>query len=104
MGIVSGLKNMAVNALGYKTLKTQTNALKTTVVTLLSPQKASRKETFEEALVRLNLTEEDIQKRTQEFKRLLTIFGLLGILIAIYLIYALIEKAWIASLGTLGIL
>lgn len=104
MGIISGFKNIVKNALGVEQIKKQTKSLKGLAEDLLTPEKTTRQETFEEALIRLNLTEADIQKKAIEFKRLSMIFGLLAIALLIYLIYMIFEKALIASLGTLGVL
>jgi intracellular multiplication protein IcmV len=104
MGIISGLSNMVTNALGYDSIKKSAQGIKSMAGELTTAQKAQRKETFEEALVRLNLTEEDIEKRRQEFQKLFRIFSIFGVGLLCYLVYAIFSKAIIASLGTVGIL
>lgn len=47
-------------------------------------QQAEISETFEEAMIRLNLTENDLEDRRQEFKRLFIIFSIISVLIFIY--------------------
>ena len=58
------------------------------------PGKATRQETFEEAMNRLNLTEEDIKKRTIEFNRLIAIMLTLFFLIISYGIYLAWQGSW----------
>ncbi len=103
MGIISGLENMAKNAMGYGRLRKEAQGIKTLASGLSSAQKAAREETFQEALSRLNLTEQDIESREREFKRLVVVFAALGIGVLMYFIYAVTQKALIASLGSLGI-
>ena len=103
MGIISALEKMAKNAIGYARLKKQTQGIKAVAEKLFSTQKAHREETFEEALARLNLTEQDIEKRAHEFKRLVIVFGVIGTGVLIYFVYAVTQKAVIASLGSMGI-
>jgi intracellular multiplication protein IcmV len=104
MGMISGFKNMMANAIGYQRIRQQTRDLKAVAVDMVTPEKSARRETFEEALVRLNLSEEDIQRRTKEFNGLLLVFRIIATVLAIYFIYALWHRYFIASLGTLGIL
>lgn len=104
MGIISGFKNIVKNALGVEQLKKQTQGLKDLAADVFKTEKSTRKESFEAALVRLNLTETDIQKRASEFRRLALIFSMLAIALVIYLFYMVSQKALVASLGTLGIL
>ena len=51
------------------------------------PKKPERKESFSEARNRLNLTEQDIQQRRKEFKRLLRLFLVLWIAVWGYSLY-----------------
>lgn len=103
MGIISGLQNMISNSLGYGRLKKNAQGIKSIAAGLTTTQEATREETFEEALVRLNLTPQDIEKREREFKRLVMIFSILGIVVLGYFIFSVTQKALIASLGSLGI-
>jgi intracellular multiplication protein IcmV len=54
---------------------------------LLTPAKAERKETFDEAIERLNLTEKDLEARTKEFKRLVYIMCTVSLFALFYAIY-----------------
>lgn len=54
---------------------------------LLVPQKAKITETFEDAMVRLQLSPTDIAQRAKEFKRLLFIFLAIFIVLLSYTIY-----------------
>lgn len=56
---------------------------------LATPPTAKHKETFEEALIRLKLSEADIQKRYHEFKRLALVFLTVFILLMGYMSYLL---------------
>lgn len=65
--------------------------------TLFIPQKATFQETFEEALVRLNLTEADVAKREKEFIRLQFIFGGFALLVFAYCVYLLLESNFVCA-------
>lgn len=64
-----------------------TGRIKDTVSDLATPQKAKYNETFEEAMIRLNLTESDIAQRKTEFTRLFYLFIFIGLAIIGYAIY-----------------
>lgn len=68
------------------------------VKNLVTPKKATRKETFEQALERLNITEADLVQRQKEFTRLLYLFLTLASLIIGYAIYMIIKGYAIVSL------
>jgi len=104
MGIFSSIKTTLGKALGMEQLKQQTTDVKELAEAVFEQRQARRKESFEAALVRLNLSEEDIQNRAKEFKRLVRVFIFIIIGLLAYLVYAIIQKSWIASLGTMGIL
>lgn len=72
---------------GYKQLAETSKSIGSILKTLFVPAKAERQETFEEALVRLNLTEQDIAQRKKEFTRLLFFYTGLAIVIFLYAIY-----------------
>lgn len=61
-------------------------------------QESDREESFDEALVRLKLTEEDIKQRYKEFRRLSIIFGLFFLILIGYAGYLLLgvdpETSW----------
>lgn len=56
---------------------------------LFVPEKATTTENFEEALIRLNLTEVDIQARRKEFRRLVITFLIISLALLSYDIYQL---------------
>lgn len=64
-----------------------TGRLKNTVDDLITPEKPKYKETFSEAMIRLNLTEEDLQQRKKEFSRLFYFFLLISLAIIGYAVY-----------------
>ena len=76
MGIINGAKRAVkslfnVSAWADATrLRQQTSALGSMVKTLFVPAKARYQESFEEALERQGLTENDIRARMDEFKRI----------------------------------
>ncbi len=70
---------------------------------LIIPQKATYQETFDEAVTRLNLTEEDIQKRLKQFERLQVFFLLLILFALSYCIYLLIEGTFTGALLCLSV-
>lgn len=59
---------------------------------LITPQKAQVKETFEEALIRLNLTENEIKARRKEFTHLSITFFCLFLLLLGYVIYLISDS------------
>ncbi|MBS0289073.1 MAG: type IVB secretion system protein IcmV [Proteobacteria bacterium] len=65
---------------------------------IVIPKKANTAETFEEAMHRLDLTEEDIQQRKIEFTRLCYFFIVLSILIVLYALYMAYERNMATSL------
>jgi len=68
------------------------------------PTKATHIETFEEAMRRFNLTEENIQQRIKQFKLYVGIFFGSALLLFGYLIYLLIVSAYMAFFATLGLM
>ncbi len=67
---------------------------------LFTPKSGGYQESFEEALVRLQLTEEDLKHRIREFGRLAFIFVSMAILSFIYTIYlCATEGGWGVILG-----
>jgi intracellular multiplication protein IcmV len=104
MGIFNKIKTSMGKALGTEQLKKQTEDVKNLANVVFEKKEAKMKESFEEALNRLNLSENDIQNRAREFKRLVKVFIFIIISLLLYLIYAIFQKAWIACLGTMGII
>lgn len=110
MGFFSGVKRffkpfVDISSWGsFNQLKKQTDDIKGIAEKLFTTNTAKRHETFEEALARLNLTENDIQQRIIELKRLTLIFVLFIIMLMGYLIYLILHQAWIGSVACTGII
>lgn len=95
MGFKSALKNSVGSGLspkkwiGFNQLKSDSTTLGRIFrgVFNRSKSEAEKKETFEEAVKRLNLTEKEIQKRMKSAKELVIIFIGFGGLLFLYTIY-----------------
>ena len=70
---------------------------------LIVPKKSTRIESFEEALIRLKLTEADITQRTIEFTRLVYLFLSLALIIISYAIYMIFKGSPVVGLIALCI-
>lgn len=68
-------------------LSDTTSRIKGSVLDLATPQKAKFSETFEEAMIRLELTEKDLASRKKEFTRLFYLFMVIGLFIIGYAVY-----------------
>jgi intracellular multiplication protein IcmV len=105
MGIWSGTKktagvmlNFRVDQwLGVENLKDGAKAITQSAKTLFTVQKATHTETFEEALVRLNITEADLEQRKVEFSRLMLIYLGVTVLLIAYAIYLALATASIGA-------
>lgn len=73
--------------LGWKQISANTANLKNIIVRLFVPQKATREESFDQAIVRLNLTEEQVQHRYKMFFYQLIFWLSFAVIILIYAIY-----------------
>lgn len=73
--------------LGWKQISANTANLKDIIVRLFIPQKPTHEETFDQAIARLNLTEEQIQKRYQMFFYQLIFWVSFAVIILGYAIY-----------------
>lgn len=71
---------------------------------LLVPSQPTYTESFEQAMVRLNLTEEDVAQRIKQFRLYVMIFfgGAIGLLI--YDIYLLWQGTYMAFFAVLGLM
>ncbi len=67
-------------------------------VDIVVPKKANTVETFEEALQRLDLTEEDLIERQKEFTRLCYFFLALALVVVAYALYMAFAGGMMASL------
>ena len=73
--------------MGLDIIKSATRYVWQMAKNVFVPQKAERKETFQEALVRLNLTEADLKNRQKEFSHLFLIYGAIGVVIVLYSLF-----------------
>ena len=77
--------------IGYGALKADTITLTKIFKGVFKRSKTERKETFDQAIKRFNLTEEDIQKRIKSAKELVMIFLGFGGLLVVYALYQWIQ-------------
>lgn len=111
MGFFSGLKKVTGHivdvrvdkwmSLGF--MKETFTQLKGVVEDLFIAQKASRTETFEQAMERLELTEDDLKQRKKEFTRLCAFFLVVAFSILVYGIFRAYHGHLIAALISLCI-
>lgn len=95
MGFFSNLKNTSsyvVNLkvgkwLGFDQLKTTTTSILNLGQNVFTPQQANYVETFDEALKRLNITEQELDQRRKEFVRLMIIYLLIAAGVFAYSIF-----------------
>lgn len=95
MGFFSGLRkaggyvfNFRVDKwVGYEQIKRNSTDLLDDAKTIFIAEQADHKETFEEALKRLNLSEAELQARAVEFRRLMLLFLILAGLVFGYSFY-----------------
>lgn len=73
--------------MSWSYLQETTDRFKILFLDIVIPKKASTVETFEEAMVRLELTESDLAQRKQEFTRLFYFFVALAVIILAYALY-----------------
>lgn len=108
MGLWSGAKSVVTKGLSIRVDKWMSldhieetfDRTKLVVQDLFKPQKSTRKESFEQAVDRLALTEEDIEQRKREFTKLTIAFIVIAILILGYggvMLYK--GKAWITLIA-----
>lgn len=75
--------------LDYDAVENQTRSLWTIIKSLMTPAAAQYSETYEEALARLGVTDEEAQHRGHRFKAYAILFVLLGFIVFFYTIYLL---------------
>lgn len=103
-GITSTLIDVRADRwLSLSYLSETTNRLKSMVTDTITPQKASRSETFEQAMRRLKLTEDDIKARQKEFKRLVAVFLVMSLIIICYGFYLAFIGKVLSAMITLGL-
>jgi intracellular multiplication protein IcmV len=89
--------------LGWDGIIQNTTMIKSLVVSLFVLKQPTRTESFEEALVRLNLSEADIQNRAQQSQRQFFIFFIAAIILFLYALVLFVQQAYAAALGTFGL-
>lgn len=89
--------------IGYSQLKTSTRGIKDIVKGLFIPAQPTRQEAFAEAIVRLGLTEADIEQRKKEFSRLQWTFLIIGLVIFSYGIYLFSEGSFKGGIASVAI-
>ncbi len=65
---------------------------------LTESKQQSVKETFEEAVERLKLSEEDIQSRLKDYQRLAKIYFCLLVIAFVYFLYLVFHGYWVATI------
>lgn len=73
--------------LGLDQIKSSTRGIMSFGLDVFTPEQPNNAETFEEALVRLNITEEQLLQRKKEFLALMIFFLLIATAIFIYSIF-----------------
>jgi intracellular multiplication protein IcmV len=89
--------------LGWNEIERGGTAIKTMAKDLFIPKEAIRTESFEESLIRLNLTEADILKQIKNFQRLFITFLIASFSLFFYAFYMLFNEAYTASLACFGL-
>lgn len=95
MGFFSGLKSVGgvvfnfrvTSWIGLDNIKNVTGRVGDTAKSVFTPEQAEQAETFEEALERIGLTEQELELRKQEFMRLMIIYILIAAAVFIYSIF-----------------
>lgn len=104
MIIFTRLKNFIWRSLRIKSIQENVTEAKSFFRFLFVVQPKTHEETFEQALERLKLTQEDIDHRERELSVLVKLFLIIAVCVLVYIIYSLFQKSLIASLGGFGIL
>lgn len=85
------------NLLSYQQIRSGSQVIADAVRNNFTVKKAERMETFEEALVRLNLTEAEAKRRGRFMGKMALFFMILTVLIFSYVIYMLWHETWMVS-------
>lgn len=84
--------------MSWNYLSETSSRIKNTVTDIAKPQRAKYHETFEEAMLRMNLTEADLIKRKKEFTRLFYFFITIGLAIIGYAVFMATKGLFAACL------
>src|SRR5579885_1056091 len=91
----------------FDALKSQNQTIFSTIKALFSAPQPERQETFEEAMQRLGLTEEDVTKTARVYRWYAVVFFLLGFIAFVYAFYLLFGHytitGWLLGLGASGL-
>ena len=79
-------------------IKETTGSIKYILSDVFIPKRARYSETFDEALKRLDLSEEDIEKRRIEFTKLFYFFTLLSLAVISYGLYLAFTGSFVSAL------
>lgn len=87
----------------YESIRDQTNTIKEIAGDLYKKPTPARKETFEQAMKRLNLTEEDVADQISAYQKFTIIFTVCAVLVFFYSFYLLFRYwafgGWILGLA-----
>lgn len=89
--------------MGAKDIKANTAVLFSAIKTLFTYNKPSQKETFEAAMMRLKLTENDLARTSKQYKHMALINLSLAIITLLYAVFLLIERHYLGGMPALGI-
>jgi len=103
MGVIKKVAGRIVDVrvdkwMSWDYLSETADRFKVLLVDITVPKKATYSETFEEAMQRLELTEEDLIQRKKEFTRLIYFFLALAGLIVLYALYLAFMRSLAPSL------
>jgi intracellular multiplication protein IcmV len=88
---------------GWDGISEGAKTIKTLASSLFVPAESTRTESFEDALARLQLTDDDILKQSKNFKRLFILFFIATIGLFVYAFTMLMTHAYVASLASFGL-
>lgn len=111
MGFFGGVKKAAGKVfdvrvdrwMSFESLKENTRSTTSLVRDVFTPEQATHHETFEQAMARLKLTENDLNQRVKEFTRLFIFFTGLGLCIIGYALYMAFTYRYMVSIISLCI-
>ena len=107
--VIKGTVKMVANVpawIGYQFLRDNATGMYEFIRPLYNQVKESRQETFEQALIRMNLTEADLQKRASNLIMQSWLFGCLtgaGLIYLVYLLANMHFEAAIVSIFVTGL-
>jgi Flp pilus assembly protein TadB len=81
----------------YQNIKRNTASIFRYAKALVTPQQATRKETFQQAVQRLGLNEADLQRQMKTFYRLSWIYAFIAVSVFAYAVWMVINFSWIAA-------